>query len=1072
MNLIRYFIHSGIAVSVLCVTILMVGLLALFNVPIQLTPNVQTPTITVSTFFPGATPQDVEQDILVKQEEFLRGVRGLQKMTSTASSSSGEIQLEFSIATDMGENLLRVNNALSQVSSYPENVDEPSLSTSSNSDQPVAWFSCRAVPGSELDIDVKTQFDYLEDFIKTRFERIPGIASVQGVYGASSKEMQVYIDPVKLSERGVTIYQVREALRKNNRDISGGDLQEGKRKYIVRTVGRFRSALDVENTIITVENGTPIYIRDIGYARLGMGKDRSLIRHNGRPALCFGIRHQPGTNLLMVMEEAKALAKNLNENELKERNMFLTQITDDTEYVAAAVQMVRNNMLTGGILALIILLLFLRHLRSTLIIGAAIPLCVLGSVFLLNLAGRSINVISLAGLAFSIGVVLDNSIVVLENIFRHRQLGKDSFDAAIEGTEEVWTAIFSASMTNVIVFAPIITLQEQAGQLFRDIAIAITATNILSFIIAILVIPCIAAHLLKKLPPQPKDHDAPHLYNLYGVANLFHRMSHLLEGLLNFLMRGVIRRLVVVAAIISLAVVLIFGFFPKTEYLPEGNQNSIFALMLPPQGYNLEEMSAIGITLEEQMRPLIEASLEDYHAGRIKEPPLKDFFFISFDGNIFMFIRAKDPKMASLVPPMMRRYMSEIPGMIPIAAQRSIFDSSISGSRGIDLDIIGPSMEVATGVAFQAFMKSMDLFGTPPLPDPGIEVGQPQLTITPRWTRAAELGISTSAIGYGAWVLGDGAYCDDYYESGKKYDLYLYSTMGAFDTLANFDTMRIATDAGDTVPLSEVAEVSFDFVPQKIRRVDQQRAVTLSITPPIDISLEEATGMIQESIVNQLVEEESIPPGYKVRIGGSVDKLSAIREVLKGDFLLAIVLVYLVLVLILHHWGHPLTILLSVPIGLTGGVLGLAALNIYLPIVSGEDAIQSLDVLTMLGFVILLGSIVNNPILIVEQSVNFMKKGEKPKPAIVTATMTRIRPMLMTTSTTIFGLAPLVLIPGAGSELYRGLGVVMFGGLLLGTVITTVFIPSLMSLMFDLKDWFSHTKLSKKSHDLIEKFED
>ena len=1073
--MIRYFINNSVAVVVLCIAIILFGMLALFSLPIQLTPNVKTPAITVTTVYPGATPEDVEQDILVDQERFLRSVPGLKKMISEANFGVGNITLEFDVAADMQESLVRVNNALSQVSGYPENVDEPQLSTSSNSDQPVAWFSLRALPGYENDVNIAAQFDLAEDFIKTRFERIPGVASVQGVYGGSPKEMQLYLDPYKLADRRISIYQVREAIRNNNRDVSGGDLWEGKRRYTVRTVGRVQTPEELEDIIILVRDGAAIRVGDVGYATLGNAKNRSLIRHNGRPALAMGVRHQPGTNLLVVMDDVRKAAEELNEGFLKRNNLRITQVTDDTEYVSESVAMVRDNLLTGGILAFLTLLIFLRHIRSTLIVALAIPLSIIGSLFLINWAGRTINVISLAGLAFSIGSVLDCSIVVLENIFRHRQMGKDSFTATYDGTDEVWTAVFASTVTNVIVFLPIIGLKEQAGQLFGDLAVAITASNVMALLVSILVIPCFAARLLKVMPHEPKVPLGRMAYNLFGFANVAIGWLRYLEGALRRLMASVIARLAVVGGLTVVAVLLIFVFMPKTEYLPEGNQNSVFGLLIPPQGYSIEEMSSIGENMEKSFRPYVEGSVEDYREGRLDAPPLRDFFFASFEGLMFVFTRAKDNATASKLPDLIRREFGKVPGAIAISSQRSIFEGNLQGSRGIDIDIVGPDVPTLTSIGFQGFISIMQnpkLAGAQTIPEPGIEIGQPQLTIRPNWIRAAEVGISAQAIGYGAWVLGDGAYADDFYLNGRKYDLYLYSSLNAYDTLSNFDNMKIATEEGAVVPISSVANFSFDFVPQKIRRVNQERAVTLQVSPPVNLSLEETLDVLENEVIKGLKDNNVVPEGYEIRIAGSSDKLKAMTNALASDFVLALVLVYLILVLIFKHWGHPLTILLAVPIGLTGGVLGLFILNKYLLLISGGAIVQSLDVLTMLGFVILLGAVVNNPILIVEQALNFMEGGMDRHEAIVQSTLSRIRPILMTTGTTILGLLPLVVIPGAGSELYRGLGVVMFGGLLLGTVTTIFFNPALMALIYDFNDWFGRTSVARSGSQMIHKLEE
>ncbi|ETX01167.1 MAG: hypothetical protein ETSY1_08395 [Candidatus Entotheonella factor] len=1063
--MIGYFIRNGISVSVLGMALLLFGLLALFKLPIQLTPDVSAPVISVETRYPGATPEDIEQDIIIEQEQFLKSLPGLEKMTSTASMGSAEIELEFSVGTDQQENIIRVNNALAQVASYPENVDEPSIKTSTASEQPVAWISVRARSEADPPVNVRDAFDYIDDHIKPRFERLPGIASVRGVFGGTPRQMQVMLDPVKLADRGIPISRVREAIRSRNRDVSGGDLDEGKRRFNIRTIGRYETPTEIENTIIDIQDGTPVYLRDVGYARLGHAEMRTFIRQDGEPALAFGPQRERGSNLLVVMDKVQATIQELNEGMLREKGLFLTQVTDSTLYVRDAVDMVRVNLLFGGALALGILMIFLRHTRSTLIVGMAIPLCVIGSFFIINASGRSINVISLAGLAFSIGVVLDASIVVLENIYRHRSMGKDPFEAAYDGTSEVWTAILSSTLTNIVVFTPIITLADEAGQIFRDLAIAIVSANILALIVSILIIPALAARLLTRMPTS----DAPGLkgafQRLFGLTTLAERIYNgPLRATLTWLMRGVVQRLALVVALLVLAVACLVIFMPKTEYLPNGNRQAIVGILIPPQGYGLPEISAIGKELERRVQPLLDAEPAAYDAGEVSAPPLKYFFFAAFRNRMFMFTRPKAPSHVSAVPRALQGIMRDVPGTIAFALQLSIFSRDIMGSRAIDVDVIGPDVKTLTGVAQQAFFRVRQVLpGARPEPKPGIEVGQPQMTIRPDWERAAQLGINVQDIGYTAWVLGDGAYVDDYYYDGDKMDLYMYSTMGSFDTLSNFEAIRMATRNGDTVPLSDIAEVHFTYGLERIRRVNHQRAVTLRVTPPGDISLEEAIERVETQIIGAMQQEGKIPPGYTMRISGTSDKLAAISKKLSSDFILALVLTYLTMVLVFRHWGHPFTVMLSVPIGLTGGVLGLALLNQYLNIVS-PGTIQSLDVLTMLGFVILLGSVINNPILIVQQAMNFMRQGMTAREAIVESTLSRVRPILMTTSTTIFGLMPLVLNPGAGSELYRGLGVVMFGGLLLGTVTTIVFIPAVMSLMFDLVGGLRRLKPAPMTH--------
>ena len=356
--MIRYFIHNGIGVAVFAIAVVLFGFLALFKLPIQLTPDVNAPTMTVTTIWPGATPEDVEQDIIIEQEKYLKSITGLTKMVSTASQSMAQIILEFSLNTDEQENIVRVNNALTQVPSYPENVDEPSIQTAGANENPIAWFGVRALPERESEIDVLDEFDFVEDYVKTRFERLQGVSSISGVHGSSARELQVMIDPVKLADRGISIFRVRNAIRSRNRDVSGGDLTEGKRRFNVRTIGRYESPADVESTVISHENGEPVYLRDVGYARVGYAERRSFIRFNRKNALAFGIVRERGSNILDLMERIRATADELNEGVLKQRGLYITQATDDTQYVKEAVTMVRNNLLIGGLLAIGTLLIF------------------------------------------------------------------------------------------------------------------------------------------------------------------------------------------------------------------------------------------------------------------------------------------------------------------------------------------------------------------------------------------------------------------------------------------------------------------------------------------------------------------------------------------------------------------------------------------------------------------------------------------------------------------------------------------------------------------------------------------
>jgi hydrophobic/amphiphilic exporter-1 (mainly G- bacteria), HAE1 family len=432
MKLIEQSLKYGVTVAVGVIMIILFGIMSLFRIPVQLVPDVSQPELTVSTDWPGASPEEVERDIVDEQEKHLKSIAGLVEMKSISQTGKSDIYLTFRTGSDLQEMLVRASNALQQVPSYPENADEPIIKTVNVSDRPIGWFVLQPLPEMVDKVNVYQFHDFAEDQIKTRFERIPGVSDSE-VRGGSPLETHVIFNPDALAERGLSIVELREALRRQNRNISGGDFDEGKRRYIVRTRGEYRSTEDIENTILSQKGGRIVYIRDVAKVKVEYDELRSYVRHNGLPGIAINARREAGSNILAVMKDLKAVQKDLNENILKPLGLHLVQTADKTEYITRSINIVQMNLVIGGVFAIIILLLFLRSFYSTLVIALSIPISVIGTFLIVTLMGRTINVIMLAGMAFAVGMVVDASIIVLENIHRHRQLGKDTVTAALHG---------------------------------------------------------------------------------------------------------------------------------------------------------------------------------------------------------------------------------------------------------------------------------------------------------------------------------------------------------------------------------------------------------------------------------------------------------------------------------------------------------------------------------------------------------------------------------------------------------------------------------------------------------------
>ncbi|MHC4108798.1 MAG: efflux RND transporter permease subunit [Planctomycetota bacterium] len=517
MNLVRLAIRQPVTVIVGVIMIVLAGLLALQRIPIQLTPNVETTIITVTTMWEGASPGEIEQNIIDKQEERLLGLSNLRQITSSSGQSRGFIRLEFFTGTDKAEALREVSDKLREVPDYPENVDEPIIQATDRENRDyIAWivFSTK-----DPDFDIRVLRDFAMDRIEPALERVTGIAEIN-VLGGREREVQIRVDPVRLAQYGITPTQFARAIRDTNQNISAGRLADGKLDVRVRTIGQYQSLAEIEDTVVADTEAGQVHVRDVAEAVQTYKEPVSFVRSRGQPVIAINAEREIGSNVMEVMAGLQAEIARLNapggllDGESRRLGLndplTLEQVYDQTVYIHDALGLVRNNIFIGGALATLVLILFLRSLRSVGVIAAAIPISVVGAVVAMLAMGRSINVVSLAGMAFAVGLVVDNAIVVLENIFRHLEMGKPPRQAALDGTREVWGAVLASTLTTIVVFIPILLIAEEAGQLFRDIALAICAAVGLSLIVAVTVIPSAAARVMRsRSAGRDRQHAAP-----------------------------------------------------------------------------------------------------------------------------------------------------------------------------------------------------------------------------------------------------------------------------------------------------------------------------------------------------------------------------------------------------------------------------------------------------------------------------------------------------------------------------------------------------------------------------------
>lgn len=1147
MGVIRFAIENPVKVAVGVILLVLFGFLSVWNIGIQLIPDVDRPVITVTTQWTGASPQEVEREIVDRQEEKLKSVSGLKKMTSTSSRNMAVVRLEFAVGVNKDVAYRDVSDKLRQVSNYPDQAEEPTLSTTdSDMEQTIAWMILYSRDG----VDIADQKTFVEDHVKPILERAEGVSEV-AVYGGREREMQVVIDAPRLAARGLTFRDVEAALRRRNVNISAGTIAQGKLDYTYRAVGEYTNVSEIEDTVVAEGSGGSVYVRDVAHVVDGFKKPVSFVRSKGKPVLALPARRETGANVITAMDNLRRQVEIVNRDVLTPRGLGLelTQVYDETVYIWSSINLVLNNIWQGGLLTVIVLVLFLRSASATGIIALSIPVTLIGTLLIIVMAGRGLNVVLLSGLAFAVGVVVDNANVVLENIYRHASMGKSKIDAAFDGTKEVWGAVLAGSLSTVAVFVPVLSIKEEAGQLFGDIAVAVSASVALSLVFAVLVVPPLAARFFEASKARELG-DKP-----WWLGEWVGRQVERING-------GVGRRAAVVVGLTSASIVGSWLLMPGAEYLPSGNKNLVFGFLSSPPGYSLDEFRRMGEVVEDGspdndrdgIRRSWEAELGSPEAksldpvpmavgrgeGSIREvrpAPIRDFFYVSFDGGAFMGCTSKDPSRVRPMERVLTRAGGVLPGVRTFFNQMPLFPSGNRTAGSLELEVRGNDLNAVVDSASAITGKLMEAGYPFPFPDPqNYDLGRPETQLVPDHDKAADIGLNTADAGFILQACVDGAFVGEFNDRGDKIDLVLRVKDTDEASLTDIVNVPIHAPIGKVVALGSAMTVTRTSAPEKIKRIEEMPAVSLSVKPRDGVPLQDTMDEIESRILQPMREAGAIPNDVITALAGTADKLTQTRRALIGDFrdvvnrpavlglgvpatmtvlilivalvcaavgwlrgaraaawlaigavgllavlflamnprlalmvfesraVLTVLLTYLVLAALFESWAYPFIIMFSVPLA---GVGGFGALRIVheLTLFDPSSPVQQLDVLTMLGFVILVGTVVNNAILIIHQAINFMRdEGLEYNEAVLKSVRTRTRPILMTTGTTIFGLVPLVVMPGAGSELYRGLGSVVLGGLTVSTVFTLVVVPAVFTLFLDFQRWLG-APVAKRAHE-------
>ncbi len=1063
MRLIELCVQHAVPVLVAVLLAMLFGVIAIVGIPRELTPTVDVPVIGASVRYLGAAPQEIESEIVDKIEEQLNAVDGLREMTSESRDSMASVRLEFDWGTNLDIASIDVINKLNLVSDLPDEADDPVLFFGEERGHPICFLT---LTGSGKKSDDLREFakDTLQPFLK----RVPGVSRVE-VYGGRERHVEAVFDPYQLASFQLTPLGVSQMLARENQNTRGGRIEEDKDQWIVRTAGEFRTARDVENVVLRRPGMPDVRTGELLKVSQQSFKDAEYyVRIDGQEGIVFAVQKKTGQNVVAIMKGVYETIDKLNREILERQGLKMEVVYDESTYIADSIGLLQENVYVCAILAGAVLIFFLRDWRAVLTICISIPLSFVSTFIVLWMLGRSLNVVSLAGLAFAVGMLVDNSIVVLENIYRHREMGKSAARAALDGAVEVWLAVLASTLTTVAVFVPVIFIQEEAGQLFRDVSLAIAISVSISLVVSVTVIPMLSAKILRssegfERAGRRTGWDWVLHYLMFGwIGSSFRTRTVQLVG---WILDSTARRVVTISLIVGVCGVLLWLAAANTAatYLPTGNRNFVLGFVVTEAGAGVEHNLQVAKDIENRLRPL---------------PQLEHFFIVTMGDQIFFGARAADANKArwlasaiqarlgsgppSFLPPAIRQkwtekygafYQDPIAGVQVYAAQVGLFQSrGMLGGQTIDITVRGDDIDRLYAIAGAIIPRLQKIEGVF-FVNPSFKLGKWELRPTVDRRRAADVGLAASDVGYSVLALMSGAKVADFREeSGKEIDLTLRADGRYREHIETLADVPLWTPRGGIVSLGQIAPLKPEAGFNVIQHSEQQRSVTLETALQQEVPIGAVIDGIRNNILKPLEDDKTIPTDYVVDLRGTARDLDRMWIAIRWSLLLALLITYLLMAALFESFVHPFVIMLTVPLGMVGGYGMLYVTMFWNILVTGEPPPQ-LDVVTMLGFIILIGIVVNNAILVVAQALNFHQIDRLPmREAIVKSVDSRIRPIFMSTLTSILGMLPLVFRPGPGSELYQGLGAVVVGGLLISTVFTLILTPVVFSFAYRVTD--------------------
>jgi multidrug efflux pump subunit AcrB len=997
-------IAAGVGITML------LGVFSLYQLPVELLPEIDRPQIEVETSWRSQTPHEVESQIVEPEEAVLQGMPGLQEMEGHANFGEARISLIFPLGTDMNATLVDVIGRLDRIQSLPADAQKPLAQLANTKDKNATLMSVflTQLPGNSGELSQNEGF--IRDVVAPRLQAIAGVGGVQFTGNGTADELQIIFNPMRAAQFNIQIPKIASQIGTSD-DVSGGTINVGRHKYGLSFRGRY-SINGLKQTVLDWRAGNPVLLGDIADVRIAQTKPQDFAYYNGRPALEIDVFRASGADALATTKAIKSELWDINDGPAKDRNVVLQYVSDPTPFIHRAVGLVTFDIILGIALAVGVLWFFMRERHATLIVSSVIPICMFAVVFMLRLSGRSLNVVTLAGLAVASGMILDSAIVVLENILRLREAGVSAEESAHDGTHQVWRALFASTATNVAIFLPVIFLKDVEGQLSSDIALTIAFSVLVSFIVAITVVPVATNHFMKT---RFKVHELKALWD-----NIAGRVMDLTES------PG--ERRMWILALVAAPVVGTCLLFPSVHYLPEVKRGVIDVSLQYPPGATMEFVT------RQIAQPLINR-LSNFMSGA-GDPKIDDWYFRSDSaGHISMALWMERSGDVEKMEEILRStVLKGLPDTVGFATEESLFDGFDEGgiiSINIQSSDVG-AMRVAARLGFQ-------LLGLQ-FPDavidtqPSLGYDEPQLELQPIDRAISEAGWTRVDVGNIAQTLGEGLYIGQRFDDGEQ--LYLILKSDPIESQAALENTPVATPQGNVVYFNNLVSVVRTLGSSGIYSLNGLQTYALNFQLPERIALGDALANIHDHIEPRI--KAALPADGSVTYGAGANDLKDALWAMGENFALAVVILILIMAALFRSAIDALIAAIGLPLGMVGGVIGLRILGIFV--------FQPLDLLTMIGFIIVLGLAVNNTILLIARTREAEAEGLTRVAAVRSSLETRLRPIFSSTLTTIAGMLPLLIISGSGSEIYRGLSAVIIGGVLVSHAFTVVLMPALLRM--------------------------